>query len=195
MNCACGAVHTAPLRCWASPRTPKLRRWSSHSASVPVPAAGQAHRPPFNVLGCVCSCVFTDVFGIRLLNSLSCFLTHTVCRTYMLGAVCWQPTCFYMFCGACWALYVSNLQVFWGMLDRAWCMGVVCWQPTCFYMGPVSNLQLVWGMLDPAWCILGAAGWQSTGLVAPSSGHLGAVCWQPTGLMGPVGPGLGHLGL
>ena len=74
-------------------------------------------------------------------------------------------------------------------------MGVVCWQPTCFYMGPVSNLQLVWGMLDPAWCILGAAGWQSTGLVAPSSGHLGAVCWQPTGLMGPVGPGLGHLGL
>ena len=78
------------------------------------------------------------------------------------GAVCWQPTglggCWTVFGAVCWqptglmgvvgpslGLYVGNLQVLWGLLDRLWgCMlatyrsyggcltvfGAVCWQPT-----------------------------------------------------------------
>ena len=58
------------------------------------------------------------------------------------GAVCWQPTALMGHVGRSLGLYVGNLQVFWGMLDRAWgCMlatyssygacwtelGAVCW--------------------------------------------------------------------
>ena len=139
----------------------------------------------------ICSCVLTDVFGIPLLNSLSCFLTHTVCRTYMLGAVCWQPTCFY-------------LHVLWGLL------GPVCQQLASLlghvgpslvhggcmlatYMFP-CNLQLVWGMLDPAWCILGAAGWQSTVLWHQARGILGLYVGNPQVLWGLLDRAWGILG-
>ena len=74
-------------------------------------------------------------------------------------------------------LYVGNLQLLWGMLDRAWgcilttyssygaCwteLGAVCWQPTAL-MGHVGrslglyvgNLQVLWSMLDGVWgCML-----------------------------------------
>ena len=60
------------------------------------------------------------------------------------GAVCWQITGSMGYVGASLGLYVGNLQVLWGLLDRLWgrmlatymsqgaCwseLGAVCWQP------------------------------------------------------------------
>ena len=119
------------------------------------------------------------------------------------GAVCWQPTgswqpaCFMGCVGASLGLYVGNLQVAWGVLERVWgCMlatyiqvwwvcwsqfGAVRWQPTCL----IGRF--------------GAVGWQPTGSMlatyrsyAVCWNGFGAVCWQPTGLMGRVGTGLGQ---
>ena len=39
------------------------------------------------------------------------------------GAVCWQPTYLMGVVGPSLGLYVGNLQVLWGLLDRLWgCM-------------------------------------------------------------------------
>ena len=93
------------------------------------------------------------------------------------GAVCWQITGSMGHVGASLGLYVGNLQVLWGLLDRLWgrmlatymsqgaCwseLGAVCWQPTGL-MGPVGpplgpyvgNLHVPRGMLERAWgCML-----------------------------------------
>ena len=139
---------------------------------------------------------------------LATYRSYGVCWTG-LGAVCWQPTCLMGSVGLGLGLYVGNLQVLWGLLDRVWgCMlatyrsygvcwaglGAVCWQPTGLMgsVGPglglyVGNLQVLWGLLDGAWgCML--ATYTSYGVCWTG---LGAVCWQPTGLMGSVEPGLG----
>ena len=126
------------------------------------------------------------LWGCMLATYRSCGGCWTV-----LGAVCWQPTGLMGVVGPSLGLYVGNLQVLWGLLDRPWgCMlatyrsyggcwtvfGAVCWQPTGLVgvVGPslglyVGNLQVLWGLLTV----------------------FGAVCWQPTGLMGVVGPSLG----
>ena len=122
---------------------------------------------------------------------LATYRSYGGCWT-VFGAVCWQPTGLMGVVGPSLGLYVGNLQVLWGLLDRLWgCMlatyrsyggcwtvfGAVCWQPTGLMgvVGPslglyVGNLQVLWGLLLTVF---------------------GAVCWQPTGLMGVVGPSLG----
>ena len=98
------------------------------------------------------------------------------------GAVCWQPTALMGHVGRSLGLCVGNLQVFWGMLDRAWgCMLAP--------MGHVGrSLRLYVGnLLEGAWgytlatCSSYGACWT----------ELGALCWQPTCLLGHVGRSLG----
>ena len=109
---------------------------------------------------------------------LATYRSYAACWTE-LGAVCWQPAGLMGPVGPSLGLYVGNLQVLCGLLDRAWgCMlatyrsygacwaelGAVCWQPT-----------VLWALLDRAWgCMLATYR-----------------CWQPTRLMEPVGPSLG----
>ena len=69
-------------------------------------------------------------------------------------------------------LYIGNLQVLWGMLERVWgCM-----------------LERVWGCMMATYRSYGAC-WGVFGAVYWS--EFGAVGWQPAGLMGHVGAGLG----
>ena len=106
------------------------------------------------------------------------------------GAVCWQPTGLVGVVGPSLGLYVGNLHVLWGLLDRLW--------------GCVLATYRSWGLLDRLWgCML--ATYRSWGLLDRLWGCMlatyrsyggcwtvfGAVCWQPTGLMGVVGPSLG----
>ena len=72
------------------------------------------------------------------------------------GAVCWQITGSMGYVGASLGLYVGNLQVLWGLLDRLWgrmlatymsqgaCwseLGAVCWQPLTFVHGFNQSLE------------------------------------------------------
>ena len=134
---------------------------------------------------------------------LATYRSYGGCLT-VFGAVCWQPTGLMGVVGLSLGLYVGNLQVLWGLLDRLWgCMlatyrsyggcwtvfGAVCWQPTGLTgvvglsLGlHVGNLQVLWGLLDRLWgCML--ATYRSYGGCLTG---FGAVCWQPTGLMGVV---------
>ena len=80
-------------------------------------------------------------------------------------AVCWQPTGLMGVVGPSLGLYVGNLQVLWGLLDRLWgCM--------------LATYRSYGGCLT----VFGAVCWQPTSLWTV----FGAVCWQPTGLMGVV---------
>ena len=139
---------------------------------------------------------------------LATYRSYALCWTGF-GAVCWQPTGLMGSVGPGLGVYVGNLQVLWGLLDRVWgCMlatyrsyalcwtgfGAVCWQPTGL-MGSVGlglglyvgNLQVLCALLDRVWgCML--ATYRSYGVCWTG---FGAVCWQPTGLMRSVGPGLG----
>ena len=125
-------------------------------------------------------------------------------------AVCWEPTSLMGRAESGLGLYVGNLEVWWGMLERKR-FGAVCWQPTGL-MGHVAaglrlyvgNLQVLWGVLKGVWgCMLAtyrfdgacwswfeAVCWELTGLMGRAERGLGAVCWQPTGLMGHVAAGL-----
>ena len=134
---------------------------------------------------------------------LATYRSYGGCLT-VFGAVCWQPTGLMGVGGPFLGLYVGNLQVLWGLVDRFWgcilatymsyggCLtvfGAVCWQPTGLMGvgGPflglyVGNLQVLWGLVDRFWgCILATyrsyGGWWTV---------FGAVSWQPTGLMGVV---------
>ena len=151
---------------------------------------------PTGLMGCLlgrvwgCMLATYRSYGSVGLGLGATYRSYGVCWTE-LGAVCWQPTCLMGSVGLCLGLYVGNLQVLWGLLDR---FGAVCWQPASLMrsVGPslglyVGNLQVLWGLLDWAWgCML--ATYRSYGVCWAG---LGAVCWQPTGLMGSVGLGLG----
>ena len=139
---------------------------------------------------------------------LATYRSYGGCWT-VFGAVCWQPTGLMGVVGPSLGLYVGNLQVLWGLLDRLWgCMlatyrsyggcwtvfGAVCWQPTGLtgVVGPslglyVGNLKVLWELFDRLWgCML--ATYRSYGGCWTA---FRAVCWQPTGLMGVVGLSLG----
>ena len=62
-----------------------------------------------------------------------------------LGAVCWQPTGLMRPVGPSLGLYVGNLQVLWGLLDRAWgCMwatGDSLFRGLCFCVGFTTSLK------------------------------------------------------
>ena len=90
---------------------------------------------------------------------LATYRSYGGCWT-ALGAVCWQPTGLIGVAGPPLGLYVVNLQVLWGLLDRLWgCMlatyrfngacwsafGTVCWQPTGLIVSfDKPNLGLRW---------------------------------------------------
>ena len=152
----------------------------------------------------VLSGLFDHLWGCMLAT----YRSYGGCWT-VFGAVCWQPTSLMGVVGPSLGLYVGNIHVLWGLLDRPWgCMlatyksyggcwtlfGAVSWQPTGLMgvVGPrlglyVGNLQVLWGLWDRLWgCVL--ATYRSYGGCWTV---FGAVCWQPTGLMGVVGPSLG----
>ena len=125
--------------------------------------------------------VVDRLWGCMLATYRSCGGCWTV-----FGAVCWQPTGLVEVVGPSLGLYVGNLQVLWGLLDRLWgCMlatyrsyggcwtvfGAVCWQPT----GLVGVVDRLWGCMLATYRSCGGC-WTV----------FGAVCWQPTGLVGVV---------
>ena len=169
---------------------------------------------PTSLMGSVGPGLGMYVGNLQVLWGLLCRVWGCMLATYKsygvcwagFGAVCWQPTNLMGSVGPGLGLYVGNLQVLWGLLDRVWgCIlatyrsygvfwagfGAVYWQPTSL-VGPglglyVGNLQVLWVLLDRVWgCIL--ATYKSYGVCWAG---FGAVCWQPTGLMGSVGQGLG----
>ena len=70
------------------------------------------------------------------------------------GAVCLQPTAILEPIGPSLGLYVGNLQVLWGPLDRVWCCMLATYIVLKRHVGAslgldVGNLQVLWGVMGP----------------------------------------------
>ena len=78
---------------------------------------------------------------------LATYKSYGGCWT-VFGAVCWQPTVLMGVVRPSLGLYVGNLQVLWGLLDRLW---------GCMFATYKSY--------GGCWTVFGAVSWQPTGLM------------------------------